>query len=405
MLIIKIAWRNVWRSKARSLVVMGSIVVGIWALIFGTGFMNGFMVGYSNEVINYDVSNIQVHHPDFKTDYDIEFTIKDGLKKAEAMKQWEGVVGVTTRSIVNGMIASPKKASGVQIRGVEVESEASVTHLDSLISDGEYFEGIRRNPIVIGNKLAEKLKVKVRSKIVLTFNDTNGEITSAAFRIAGIVSSSSLNVSEGYVFVRKSDLNKLLGIGDDIHEIALLLTPHFDDFSIVEKYEETYSGDLVETWREVAPELSFMQEMYGQMLYVLMGIILTALIFGIVNTMLMAVLERFKELGMLMAVGMTKIRVFTMILMETLFLGIVASPVGLFLGWWTINYYIKKGVDLTEYSEGLEAFGYSSILYPYIDPSNYLTITIGVVITAFIAALYPAWKAVKLKPVEALHKI
>lgn len=405
MIIVKIAWRNVWRSKGRSLVVMGSIVVGIWALIFGNGFMNGFMVGYTNEMINFDVSNIQVHHPDFKTDYDVQFSIPDGVLKAEAISEWEGVEASTARSIVNGMIASPKKASGIQIRGIDVETESNVTHLDTLLYQGKYFEGIKRNPIVIGDKLAKKLKVKVRSKVVLTFNDRNGDITSGAFRIVGIVKSSSLNINERYAFVRKSDLNKLLGIGDSVHEIALLLTPHFDESLVVAKYKQTYSDDLIETWKEIAPELSFMQEMYGQMLYILMGIILTALIFGIVNTMLMAVLERIKELGMLMAVGMNKIRVFSMILIETLYLGIVASPVGLLLGWLTISYYTKVGVDLTNYSEGLESFGYSSILYPYIDSASYITITIGVVITAFLAALYPAWKAVKLKPVEALHKI
>jgi putative ABC transport system permease protein len=405
MIIIKIAWRNVWRSKGRSLVVMGSIVVGIWALIFGNGFMNGFMVGYTNEVINFDVSNIQIHNQDFKIDYDVQFSIPDGESKAKIISKWEGVEASTARSIVNGMIASPKKASGIQIRGIDVETESKVTNLDTLITKGKYFEGIKRNPIVIGDKLAKKLKVKVRSKVVLTFNDANGDITSGAFRIVGIVKSSSLNINERYAFVRKSDLNKLLGIGEDVHEIALLLTPHYDESLVVEKYKQTYSDDLIETWKEIAPELSFMQEMYGNMLYVLMGIILTALIFGIVNTMLMAVLERIKELGMLMAVGMNKIRVFAMILIETLYLGILASPVGLFLGWLTISYYTKVGVDLTNYSEGLESFGYSSILYPYIDSEAYITITVGVVITAFLAALYPAWKAVKLKPVEALHKI
>ena len=300
---------------------MGSIVVGIWALIFGNGFMNGFMVGYTNEMINFDISNIQIHHREFKTDYDVQFSIPDGASKAKIISKWEGVEASTARSIVNGMIASPKKAAGVQIRGIEVDTESNVTHLDTLIVQGKYFEGISRNPILIGEKLAEKLKVKVRAKVVLTFNDADGNITSAAFRIVGIVKSSSLNINERYAFVRKSDLNKLLGIGDDVHEIALLMTPHYDESLVVEKYKQSYSDDLIETWKEIAPELSFMQEMYGQMLYILMGIILTALIFGIVNTMLMAVLERIKELGMLMAVGMNKIRVFTMILIETLYLG------------------------------------------------------------------------------------
>lgn len=404
-MIIKVAWRNVWRNKGRSLVVIGSIVVGTWALLVANGFMNGFMVGYVNDVIEYDVSNVQIHHPEFNIDFEIKYSIPDGLKKADAISKWEGIDAVTTRSIVNGMIASPKKASGVQIRGINVVNEAYVTHLDAIVAVGTYFEGIKRNPILLGEKLAKNLGVKERSKVVLTFNDINGNITSAAFRIVGIVKSSSININEMYVFVRKTDLNKLLGIEDQIHEIAIVTTPRVDESRIVEKYNATYDNDLVETWKEIAPELSFMQEMYGSTLYVLMGIILTALIFGIVNTMLMAVLERIKELGMLMAVGMNKVKVFTMILLETLYLGIVAAPVGLLVGYLTISYFSEVGLNLSNYSEGLEAFGYASILYPYIDTSSYFIVTIGVGITALIAAIYPAWKAIKLRPVEALHKI
>lgn len=405
MMILKIAWRNVWRSKGRSFVVMSSIVVGIWALIVGSGFMNGFMVGYMDEAINYDISNIQVHHSEFKQDFDINLSIPDGLKKADAIRKWEGVEAVTTRTIVNGMIASPKKAGGVQIRGIDKIRESEVTSLDSLIAEGAYFEGIKRNPIVIGTKLAETLKVKLRSKVVLTFNDKNSNITSAAFRVAGIVKSSSLNINERYVYVLQTDINKLLGIGNEIHEIAMLTSEGVFEGDILTKYNKTYSGDLIEDWKLIAPEMALMQEMYGSMLYVLMFIILTALIFGIINTMLMAVLERLKELGMLMAVGMNKLRVFAMILIETLSLAIISSPVGLLISYMTISYYRNYGVDLTNYSEGLEAFGYASILYPFVTQETYMVVTIGVIITAFLAAIYPAWKAIKLRPVEALHKI
>ena len=94
-----------------------------------------------------------------------------------------------------------------------------------------------------------------------------------------------------------------------------------------------------------------------------------------------------------------------MILIETIFLGLAGAPIGLFIGWATIAYYSSVGVDLSNYSEGLESFGYASILYPYLDTSVYITVTIGVLVTAVLAALYPAWKAIKLRPVEALHKI
>ena len=130
-----------------------------------------------------------------------------------------------------------------------------------------------------------------------------------------------------------------------------------------------------------------------------------ALVFGIVNTMLMAVLERMRELGMLMAIGMNKIRVFFMVVVETIYLSTIGAPLGLIVSWLTIKYYQNVGVDLSNYSEGLESFGYSSILYPYVQPDAYIQIAIAVMVTAFIGAMYPAWKAVKLKPVEALHSI
>lgn len=404
-MILKIAWKNVWRSRGRSMVVMGAIVVGIWALLFGTGFMNGFMVSYMADIINHDVSNIQVHHPDFKTDYDIKYFIPDGEKKAQEVRGWPGVRGATTRTIVNGMIASTRKASGTQIRGIDVLNEAIVTQLDSLISEGKYFEGIKRNPIVIGEKLAEELKVKVRSKVVITFNDGNGDITAAAFRIVGIAKSSSLKINGQYAFVRKADLNKILANGNQVHEMAIVTEAQVDEEALVAKYNEQYAGDLAESWRIIAPELAFMQEMYSQMLYILLVIIMLALVFGIVNTMLMAVLERMRELGMLMAIGMNKLRVFLMVMVETIYLSIIGAPLGMLVGWLTIWYFQEVGVDLTNYSEGLESFGYSSILYPYLEPDAYFVVAIGVVVTAFIGAIYPAWKAVKLNPVEALHTI
>ncbi|MCF6360472.1 MAG: FtsX-like permease family protein [Cyclobacteriaceae bacterium] len=404
-MIIKIAWKNIWRSRARSFVVIGSIVLGVWALLVATGFMNGFMVSYMADIINHDISNAQVHNPVFKKDFDIKFYIPNGAKKAATLRKWPEIKATTTRTIINGMIASPKKATGVQIRGIDVENEVKVTQLNSLIKDGAYFEGIKRNPIVIGSKLAEELKVKVRSKVVVTFTNNEGMITSGAFRIVGIVKSSSLKINELYAFVRQEDLAKISGIGNQVHEIGILAQPQVSEASIISKYEELYKEDKIETWREIAPELAFMQSIYSQMLYVLMVIIMSALVFGIINTMLMAVLERFRELGMLMAVGMNRVKVYLMILIETVFLGVVAAPLGLLIGWLTISYYSHAGVDLTNYSEGLESFGYSSILYPYLDDNVYVIVTISVFVTAIIGALYPAWKAVKLNPVEALHKL
>ena len=404
-MLLKIAWRNVWRNKSRSLIVVSSIAVGVWALVAGTGFMNGFMVSYISDAINHNTSNIQVHNPEFNADKDINFYIPNSKEKTDLLRSTDGVISATQRVLVNGMIGSAKKASGVEIRGIDLAHEREVTKLDSLLVDGAYFEGIKRNPVIIGQKLAEELNVRIRSKIVLTFSDKDGEMVSAAFRVVGIIKSSAINLNEMTAFVRDSDIQPLLGIGNNYHEIAALTDVLAEDQAVISEYKKTYSEDLIQDWRQIAPDLAYVSDMFGNMLYILMGIILTALVFGIINTMLMAVLERIKELGMLMAVGMNKSKVFFMIVVETIFLGLVGTPIGLILGYTNVHMYSERGVDLTEYSEGLEAFGYSSQLFPYLDSSIYIIVSIGVFVTTIVGAAYPAYKAISLKPVEALQKV
>ena len=198
-----IAWRNVWRNKGRSLVVIGAMIIGIWAMAFGGGFMQSFLTSYIESSIRHETSNGQVHHPKFTEDYDIQFSIEDYPSILTFLQQTESVESVTTRSLVNGMISSSRQATGVKIIGVNPKEEALVTELNTLISDGAYFEGISSNPVLIGNKLAEKLKVNVKSKVVLTFQDIDGNITAGRFRVAGILKASSLAISESSAYVLK----------------------------------------------------------------------------------------------------------------------------------------------------------------------------------------------------------
>jgi ABC-type lipoprotein release transport system permease subunit len=302
------------------------------------------------------------------------------------------------------MISSTRQATGVKIVGVNPKEEALVTELDSLLSEGEYFPDIS-NPILIGEKLAEKLQVKVKAKVVLTFQDVNGSITAARFRVAGILKSTSISINESSAFVLRNDLNRLLNIGDAAHEIAYSTQTETNDDEIARTLGAQFNSLQVESWRELSPALVFMEQWMAASLKILIVIIMSALAFGIVNTMLMAVLERIHELGMLMALGMKRGRVFSMVVLETIFLSTIGGPLGLLAGYSTIRWLAKRGIDLSDYSAGLEAIGYESVLRPVLDPADYVQIVIGVLITAILASLYPAWKAIQVKPVEALHKI
>lgn len=400
-----IAWRNVWRNKARSAVVIGAMVVGIWALAFGGGFFRSFLISYINESIRYETSNGQIHHPEFGQDFNIQYTINNVETILDNLENNKNVKASTSRSIVNGMIASARQATGVKIIGVDPANESRVTTLDSLVETGEYFVNVGNNPVLIGEKLSEKLKVKVKSRVVLTFQDIDGNITAGRFRIAGILHASSLAINEMSAYVRKEDLNRLLNLQNAVHEIAYTTVEGADDAAVSAHLSALFPDQKVQSWRDLSPLLVFMEQWMASSLKVLIVIIMAALAFGIINTMLMAVLERIRELGVLMALGMKRSRIFLMIMLETIFLSILGGPLGLLAGFVTISWLGKRGIDLTEYSEGLEAIGYNSVLYPALSYQDYGLIVVGVVITAFVASVYPAWKAVRFNPVEAIHTI
>lgn len=404
-MISKIAWRNVWRNKLRSIVVITSVVLGIWAGLFILSLSNGIMVQRINSVINNTLSHIQIHNPDFLSDNNIIYSIPSVNKITDKLEDDENIKAYTERIILNGMVSSSAGGYGVKISGIIPEHEQNVTTLHQQLIDGKYLDGVKRNPILLGERLAIKLKAKLRSKVVLTFQDDEGEIVAGAYRVAGIYKTVSSKYDEMNVFVRGNDIRNLLGEGDFIHEIAILAN-EFDKVPEVREQLKLQDPDLVvRSWDELSPELGYTNDMMDQMLYIFIAIIMLALAFGIINTMLMAVLERKRELGMLMSVGMNKLRVFTMIVLETIYLSFIGGPLGIVLGYSTIMYFNHKGIDLSVVGEGMESLGYDVIVYPLLDNEFYFNIAIMVIVTAILASIYPAVKAIKLNPAEAVRAL
>lgn len=403
--LIKLAWRNVWRSKYRSMVVIAAIMLGLWAGVFVMAFSWGMYDQRIREAIGNEISHFQIHAPKFQDDYRVQYTINDEAKVLQQLDNDPEVQSYSSRLKVSGMVASAQTSLGVLIIGINPEQEHNTTHLDDKIIDGTYFEDGKRNSIIIGQKLADKLKVKVRSKVVLTFQDVNGEITAGAFRVAGIFKTTNARFDEGQVFVQRADIGKLLGKLGGPHEIAVLLHNAENLDTEVQQYQADYPNLLVQGWKDIAPELGFAIDSLDQFMLIFIGIIMIGLMFSIVNTMLMAVLERGKELGMLMAIGMNKPRVFFMILFESIALSMVGGPVGLLVGYLTVKYFGHVGIDLSAFSEGFDSLGFSSFVYLRLAPGYYFEMLAIVIGVAIFSSLYPAYRALRLDPVAAIRKL
>lgn len=399
-----IAWRNVWRNKKRSVVIIASVTVGLWAGVFILALSFGMTDERKEMMINEHFSHIQIHDPVFKDKQEIGQYIRNGTKILTEVQHMPGVKKASGRILINGMLTAPHGSDGVLIKGIFPKEESELTGLNSKLSQGEYFPD-KKNRIFLGEALADKLGLKLGSKIVLTFQDTSANMVAGAFRICGLYKTVNKKLDESLVYVKISDLTRILEMDTIIHEIAILAN---NDQMVDTLYNELnlkYPDTKVETWRQLSPELKYLDEMMGIYLYIFIGIILFALAFGLVNTMLMSVLERVRELGMLMSIGLNKTKLFLMILLETCFLAFTGAITGLILGFLSIYITGIIGIDLSIVQQGMEEFGMSTVLYPSLDWGYYPIIAGMVIVFAILSSIYPAIKALQLNPSQAIRKV
>lgn len=403
--IIKISWRNIWRNRARSIVMIIAIMAGLWGGIFAASLSFGLLSQRFENSIEQQISHVQVHNPDFLTDYKVEYNIEDWDRLKSELESNDEVLAFSGRTIVSGMLGSASLTTGVSIYGVEPDMESATTALKSNIVEGEYFGTKGRNPVLIGKRLADKIKARPGSRIVLTFQRPDNELTAASFRVLGIYQTADVGMDERNVFVLKTDLNEYVGKYNIVNEVGILLNDFENSPSFAENLKKLFPELEIRTWAEISPELSYMHEMASVMLMIILIVILLALAFGLLNTMLMSVFERAKELGMLMAIGMKKKRVFIMIMMETTFLTLTGAFMGMLAGFLTIISFRNFGLDLSAVGgDSLNEFGFDSVVYPDLEPDFYLILTGLVIATALITSVFPAIKALKLQPAQAVKE-
>ncbi len=401
---LTIAWRNIWRHKLRSLTVMCSVLLGISAGIYAAALMKGMLEGRFDHFIENEISHMQVHHPDFVREPEPAYTVATEGDALQALQGLPGVSAATARLKVHGMIASANYTGGVQLIGILPEMEEATTGFSDKLMAGENLSSDDGNRILIGYALAQKMKVDIGSRIVLTFQDVDQEIVSAAFTVKGFFQTISNRYDEGVAFVPAAYLGSHLRTGRAYHEYAILAEGMDRVEDLRPGVEALFPGMRVRSWDQLSPELSFWLEAGGVVSYAFIIIILLGLTFGLLNTMLMTVFERTRELGMLMAIGMNKRKVFALIVMETLLLAVSGAVLGLGIGYGLVRLSAKNGIDLSALSDVMRELGFSSIIIPDVDTTFLLLIPVMVVITALLAAVYPALKALSLNPAEAVRE-
>jgi ABC-type lipoprotein release transport system permease subunit len=403
--IVMLAWRNLWRNHRRTIIMLAAISIGAWAMIFMTALMRGMVNDMLRDGIRSLPGHVQVHHPAYRDDPSVSNLVALDVPEIDAALLPAGISRYSARVRVPAVVSSERESRGVVLIGVDPASELTVGAIGSRIAEGNPLSGPGDRGVVIGRELAEKLETEVGKRVVLMSQDPDNEVADRGFRVVGLFEANLAAQEEMFAFAGRETVQAMLGIGDGVSEVAVT----GDDYRQVGELLATVSlvmseADEVLPWFELDEYLGTMLDVMDGFVLVWVIVIFLALSFGLVNTLVMAVFERVREIGLMLALGMRPSSILWQILFESVLLLIIGLAIGNALAFLTVIP-LRDGIDISIVAEGMEMFGAASVLYPEIQTDDVVMANIVVIALGFLASLSPAWRASRYKPVEAITKV
>jgi len=402
---LQLAWRNIWRNKRRTAVILTAVVIGVWSMIVLGSLMRGMAVGMIQNGIATLTGHLQIHHQGYRNDPAIENSISNPEVVVAAIEK-ETPAGTlwSSRVRVNAVASNARHSAGVTLVGIDPPAEAKISFIGSAMSRGRYITPDEKNGIIVGEALLDKFETQLGRKLVLMSQDTNREIASRAFRIVGAFKAEMESTEKQFVFVNRTESQKMLKLKNGISEIAILFPGKPDNPDAYQSLKTALPARYFEvhTWRELLPfQMAYLKILDGFM-WIWYLVVFVAMGFGIVNTTLMAVFERMREFGLLKALGMKPWWILREVLTESLLLLISGMAIGNFLGFICIYALSISGIDLSALAAGAEYAGITRVIYPAISIKDVLLSNLIVLFLGILVSAYPAVKAARFTPVEAL---
>lgn len=402
MMTLKLAWRNIWRNGRRTVITAAAIGLGVaslvatWALVDG---MFGRMVNVATASMSGDA---QIHAPEYRTTFDERLVLADPAPALAAARAIDGATAAP-RVFGNGLLAIGDRAQGVRLIGIDPAVERKVTNWADRMAAGRYLEG--PGEIMVGVELAEKMELEIGTRLVLTMADIEtGEARAEALRIVGFLQTGDQGLDKQGAIVALGLAQRMMGIGEAIHEIAIDLPGATDQKAVVDRLIDPLraEGREVVAWQEVNAMLASLLDLQGVYMGIFIAIIFFIISFGIVNTLAMSLAERMHEFGVLRALGTTPGRLGGLILTEAGCLGIVGAVPGALVGVALTLYLGRVGIDMS----GTSQYGvnFNDPLYPVLDPIDPIWLAALFVLLTVLVAGVSAWRAARVQPVEAMRR-
>ena len=407
------AWRNLWRNRRRTLLTLSSIVFGVFLAVLFTAMQDQNWSDTIDLAARLGGGHITVEHPEYLDAPTLTRTIQGTDELARLALAEEHVTRVTQRIVGQTLLATAGDSFGAGFLAIDPASEdASTLSLIEGLTEGEMFATTHDGGIILGERLASNLGVKMGQRVVYTMTDVNGEIVSGLGRLSGIVRTGAPSIDSGLCLLPIDAVRDVLGYGpDEAIQLAIFVDDHRRSDEIAEHLREKV-GDRVAAlpWHETQPELaSFIAVKVGGAIFmeVLIAVLVAA---GIFNTLFVSVMERLREFGILMAIGLSPGKLFRLVMLESLWMvavGLLAAGV---LTAWPYYYLSRHGIDYSgmigdAQTAEIAGVGLSTTISVGIYPEHAVLIVILAIAAVCISGIYPAWKAGSIRPVDVIKLV
>jgi ABC-type lipoprotein release transport system permease subunit len=410
MNLLRIAWRNIWRNRARTAIAGGAIALNTAILIVTMGLMQGMLDKTIESLTSMALGQAQVHAPRYREERSLHERIQNPEKILSAARR--AGVSAVARAFGPGLASVGAKSSGAQFWGVTPRQERRAFELAGQIAEGHFLsdqrpapeaKGDRVREVVLGRKLASALEARVGSEVVAVVQAADGSIGNELYTVKGILKTVSSDIDRSAALLHREDFDELFVLDGRVHEIALTSHGRLSPDAVVATVRPAAGNAEVLTWKEIQPGPAQMLDAFSAVMGILGLIFGLTAGSGVMNSMLMSTFDRLREFGVIKALGGTPLRIVRDVVSEAAVMGVVFGTAGAFLGYGATVYLERHGINLGT-GDQLMLSGVAFDPVWRATPSQQVTLgaILLMVTVSIVAALYPAVKAARLDPVVAM---
>ncbi|HUI87732.1 MAG TPA: FtsX-like permease family protein [Anaerolineales bacterium] len=408
LLYLRLAWRNIWRHRRRTVIVVVAMGLGLAMMMAYDGLMDGFTQAIYGNAIKVLGGNIHVHAAGYseKADSLPLLPIANDQTIIQRAKSLPNVIGASRRINTGGLATNTEGAFSVTITGIEPEQEAPISPIAQNVKSGRYLTSQDQDVVLIGRGLAQQMDVNVGDKITLVGRSTHQQMRQRPMTILGIYDIGVPTFEEKTVYISLAEAQNLYDLPNQSTDVMITLQKLGQEPPVIAALTPSLNGDEIESWAQSFPDLQQAINTKSGVMQIFSIIIMLIAGIGVLNLLLMAVYERTREIGLLGAMGLKPRQIMTLFVLEGTMLGLVGCAVGLGLGLIINGSLGSVGLDFTQYASISDYVALiNGRVYPSLALGNFVNRAVPVLIVAILAALYPAHEASQREPAEALHYV